>query len=224
MSDRLRNWTFLLYPDSAGDLELIQQKLYDLSVPCLISPLHVPDEQEKKPHYHVVLFFSSVKTYRQVLATVQGVFGTVDFKGKECHVVNTVEKVYDKGGIIRYLVHYGIPDKQQFNELSPEQYITRVNYPFQLKKYFCTEEIDGDLIDVLRSIDDHIEITRKKGSVYQIHESYTFRYYVQFAIDNNQYKYFNTLKTYRAFIVDYLRSAEYLMGLIKKEENSHDED
>lgn len=61
--NRARNWTAIIYPESIP--ENYEQILSDIKVPIIISPLHDKDKKEdgtlKKPHYHIVLLYSSKK-------------------------------------------------------------------------------------------------------------------------------------------------------------------
>ena len=113
---RTRNWAFLLYPESCDTAwrDIISQ----MCVPAFVSPLHdkdvwtAYDEQEneahvqgepKKPHYHVMFMFSSVKTYEQVMEMV----GLL--KGTSC------VQVEDARAYARYLCHTGQKDKAQYS-------------------------------------------------------------------------------------------------------------
>ena len=67
-----RNWSFLLYPESApADW---QRKLEELHLPIAISPLHDRDLNEdgtpKKPHYHVIVCFPGPTTYNNVVERI----------------------------------------------------------------------------------------------------------------------------------------------------------
>ena len=73
----------------------------------MISPLHKDDVnpygEVKKPHYHVIVMFDSVKTLEQ-FAEFADTFGGV---GKE--------KVNSIRGYARYLCHLDNPEKAQYN-------------------------------------------------------------------------------------------------------------
>ncbi|MGL5078618.1 MAG: Rep family protein, partial [Waterburya sp.] len=67
--ERTRNWSFIVYPDSAPKnwVEIIQEE----RVPFVVSPIHDSDVNEltgelKKAHFHVLITYSSVKTFEQV--------------------------------------------------------------------------------------------------------------------------------------------------------------
>ncbi|WP_438765663.1 Rep family protein, partial [Enterococcus sp. AZ186] len=66
--DRTRNWTCVIYPESAP--ENWREILDDMCIPWVESPLHDkdvnPDGEIKKSHWHVLLMFGSNKSYEQV--------------------------------------------------------------------------------------------------------------------------------------------------------------
>ena len=196
MNNRTRNWTFILYPESCGELSSFLPKLSHLKVPCLLSPLHSPDDEMKKPHYHVGLFFSSVKSYNQVLSLIQSEFGQLVFGCDTKQVVSTVFPIIDKTQFIRYLIHYGFTEKEQFTDLLPLEYIEKINYPYDIGHYF------NDLNDVdctLFSIISYIR-TSCIFSYADLCNSY---------LDSNDYVSFNCCKKNRSFLIDYMRSIEY---------------
>ena len=104
---RTRNWVSILYPESAK--ENWQEILQEQFVPCFISPLHDkdynPDGEIKKPHYHIILMFDSVKNFEQA----QEVFDSIG--AVRCQAVKSIR------GQSRYLCHLDNPDKAQYNPL-----------------------------------------------------------------------------------------------------------
>lgn len=103
--DRTRNFAFIVYPDSApADWVDI---LTEYHVEALISPLHDkdinPDGAQKKPHYHVLVMFTSVKTVEQA-QVVRDSVGGVGW-----------EIVASTRGYARYLCHLDNPEKAQYN-------------------------------------------------------------------------------------------------------------
>lgn len=113
---RTRNWAFLMYPESC--VTDWQERLTRRCVPCFVSPLHdqdtwtAYDEQEneahkqgepKKAHYHVLVMFSTVKTYEQVMELVGDLGGT------------SAVAVEDVKAYARYLCHMGQRDKAQYS-------------------------------------------------------------------------------------------------------------
>lgn len=104
-AQRTRSYATIVYPDSAPADWM--EKLEELHVPCLISPLHDkdinPDGTPKKPHFHVLLLFESVKSPQQVKEMLKKV------KSVGCEKVNSVR------GYTRYLCHLDNPEKHQYN-------------------------------------------------------------------------------------------------------------
>lgn len=102
---RTRNYATVVYPESAPEnWEIILSNEF---VPAFISPLHEndlnPDNSPKKPHYHVILMFDSVKTTEQA----KEVFAKIG--GVGCEIVKSLR------GYSRYLCHLDNPEKAQYN-------------------------------------------------------------------------------------------------------------
>lgn len=101
---RTRNFATIVYPESAPDdwVDLLKEQ----KVPSIISPLHDldvnPTGEIKKPHWHVMLLFDSVKTIEQATEM------TLKFGGVGC------EKIESLRGYARYLCHLDNPEKVQY--------------------------------------------------------------------------------------------------------------
>jgi len=103
---RTRNWTFLVYPDSAP--ENWRNVINSEHIPWIESPLHEgeknPDnESEKKPHWHVMLMFESIKTFEQVKTFTDSLNAPIP------------QMVASAPGLVRYMVHLDHPEKKQYN-------------------------------------------------------------------------------------------------------------
>ena len=102
---RTRNYAFIVYPESAP--EHWRDVLNDAHVEALISPLHDrdtnPNGEQKKPHYHVLVLFSSVKTIEQAQELRDSVGGV------------GWENVASVRGYARYLCHLDNPEKAQYS-------------------------------------------------------------------------------------------------------------
>ena len=102
-TNRTRNYATVVYPESAPDNW--KSILAEHFIPAFISPLHEndinPTGEPKKPHYHVILMFDSVKTIEQA----REVFSTIN--GVGCEVVKSIR------GYARYLCHLDNPEKAQ---------------------------------------------------------------------------------------------------------------
>lgn len=104
-TNRTRNYATVVYPESAP--ENWKSILAEHFIPAFISPLHEndinPTGEPKKPHYHVILMFDSVKTIEQA----REVFSTIN--GVGCEVVKSIR------GYARYLCHLDNPEKAQYD-------------------------------------------------------------------------------------------------------------
>lgn len=72
MANTFRAWQIVFYPESCP--ANYQEIIYRWHVPALLSPVHDPTknknsigDDEKKPHYHLNLYFDGKKSYDQVL-------------------------------------------------------------------------------------------------------------------------------------------------------------
>ena len=105
-SKRTRNFGCVIYPESAPDnwLELLAEH----KVPALVSPLHDkdvdPQQQPKKPHYHIVIMFEGPKTEEQAREIFEPIGGV------GCEIVKSIR------GYARYLCHLDNPEKYQYDE------------------------------------------------------------------------------------------------------------
>lgn len=103
-AERARVWAFIMYPESVP--ENWRSVLSDSHIPAA-AILHdrdvTADGELKKPHYHVMLFYRSVKSYAQVRALTDSLNAT------------SPEQVGDTRGYVRYLCHADDPDKAQYS-------------------------------------------------------------------------------------------------------------
>ena len=72
-SGKTRNWELIVYPESCSNvLEIVEE----LGKECdfLLSPLHdkdvTKDGETKKPHYHLYVFYSGNKSFKQRILKV----------------------------------------------------------------------------------------------------------------------------------------------------------
>lgn len=102
---RTRNWTFIVYPESA--LEHWEDVLNDKHLEWVKSPLHDKDVNAtgelKKPHFHVLLLFQGKKSYEQVKTLIEPINGTIP---QVCH---------NAKALIRYMAHLDNPDKVRYS-------------------------------------------------------------------------------------------------------------
>ena len=104
MASRNRGFAFVLYPDSAP--ENWRSIIDEFHVAWAESPLHDLDVDPgtgalKKPHWHIVLNFDSVKSLDQVKKLIEPLHGTIPIP------LNSVR------GMVRYFAHLDNPEKYQ---------------------------------------------------------------------------------------------------------------
>lgn len=103
-SERLRAWTFILYPESAPDDW--REILDDEHIEWAESPLHDKDINAdgtpKKPHKHILLSFPGKKSYEQIKAITDKL---------NCPVP---QKCHNQKSLVRYFCHLDNPDKAQY--------------------------------------------------------------------------------------------------------------
>jgi len=101
---RYLSWTCVIYPESVP--ENWQEILGDEMIPWACSPLHDRDVnangEPKKPHYHLLLSFRSVKSYEQVKEITDKLNAPAP---QECK---------DTRGLVRYFLHLDNPSKAQY--------------------------------------------------------------------------------------------------------------
>lgn len=104
-SERTRYYTFIVYPDSAP--QNWREQLDDFHLQWAASPLHDSDinadGSPKKPHWHVMLCFDSLKTWEQANEIAACTKGTI---------VQPLQG--SPRSMIRYFVHMDNPDKAQY--------------------------------------------------------------------------------------------------------------
>ena len=103
---RARAWSFIAYPDSVpADWEQILTERFNLQ--WARSPLHDSDfnadETQKKPHWHIIVTFTNVKSYEQVKEISDTINATIP------------QKVHNLQGLMRYFIHLDNPEKAQYD-------------------------------------------------------------------------------------------------------------
>ena len=135
MASRARNWSFIVYPESA--IPSWQDSLADLHVPIAISPLHdrdkLADGSPKKPHYHVLLTFSGNKSLDQIKAISDLCSGVLPIP------VESIQAYF------RYLWHADNPEKAQYQQSD-----------VVLLSGFTVQQSKADEVSVMRSIVDFV--------------------------------------------------------------------
>lgn len=106
-----RYWAFVMYPDSMPDnwVEIIR----NTGLPMALSPLHNldldPTGDEKKAHYHVIVYYDGPTTLNQVYENV-------------CKPLNATIpiKLESMRGMYRYHIHLDNPEKYQYDDRDRE--------------------------------------------------------------------------------------------------------
>lgn len=177
-----RNWTFVLYPESAPKDWLEQLKLSGLM--AAVSPLHDkdlnPTGEPKKAHHHVLLVYSGPTTYNAVSKFTASLNSTVP---------QALESVR---GMYRYFSHKDNPEKYQYDEGD----IITVN-GFNI----------ADLVELTKS-----EVNEIKRSVLQLIREVGICEYaglVDFLVDNELWAEYDVAINNTLFFNTYITSRRY---------------
>lgn len=103
--ERCRNWTFVVYDDSAPSdwKEILDSQ--KLQWCCARHDLDTNENGEpKKVHTHIVCKFEGKKSYEQMLKITESVCGTIP------------QRVESMKGMIQYLWHRNNPEKYQYDK------------------------------------------------------------------------------------------------------------
>lgn len=142
-----RNYTFLVYPESAPSEWF--ETLKGMSIPCVVSPLHTGEKKDdgspKKDHYHVVITYQQKHSIAQALEIVQEVNGVPDLTHNFKKFV-----VGDLKYMLRYLCHL-----DEDENVKPHYSVDDVRVIGHLD-YQLAIELDGDILDDLIEITDFI--------------------------------------------------------------------
>lgn len=140
-SDRTRNWTFVLYPESAP--ENWRDILDEYHIEWVESPLHDKDinadGEPKKPHKHILLMFGGVKSYEQVLEITEALNQPIP------------QRIHNAKALVRYMAHLDNPEKAQY---SPSEIIAHGGVDLaELLRPSSSERYTmlRDMIDYIRS-------------------------------------------------------------------------
>lgn len=130
---RAKDWTFVAYPESLPSNWIqIMQERFEVSK-AIISPLHDKDKNDdvertdKKPHYHVILRYGSMKSFSQIREITDALKQRIP------------QKVKNIEGAVRYLVHIDNPDKAQYNQSD-----IRVIGNVDIERYFTRTAAEED--------------------------------------------------------------------------------
>lgn len=105
VASRTRNWVVIIYPESAPSNW--RSILDDLFIEWVESPLHDKDVDPgtgeiKKAHWHVMLQFPSVKSFKQMKVIADKVNSPIP------------QPALSPKGVVRYMIHLDNPEKFQY--------------------------------------------------------------------------------------------------------------
>lgn len=179
---RNKYWVTEFYPESL-DLETVVAKINELHINAFISPCHEldvnPDGEPKKPHYHVILIFDSLKSREQAQECVDFI-GTVG-----CFYCTSFR------GYSRYLCHLDNPEKASYD----------VNLVTQIG--------DCNYFDVIASSADKIELMGDICEFCFTYEIFDFWYIVLWSYHEHRYDWVASLTAQTLFYRSFLQSMEY---------------
>lgn len=154
MSERYRTIAFLFYPENAP-LDSLIDRIKESHVPAFISPLHQPDDKEKKEHHHVLLMFDTQMgvSYLHDLVLYLG--------GANGYFIHPPKRQY-----ARYLLHLDDPDKEQFSES-----VISLNGADYSPYFFSSEDLENGakIFSLLNFIRDN-NITNFRNLVEQLND------------------------------------------------------
>lgn len=132
---RTRNWTCIVYPDSAPSnwIDIIN----DYHIEWICSPIHDKDlnatGEPKKAHYHILLLFGGVKSYEQVLELLKPLNCTIP------------ERNHNAKALVRYMAHLDNPEKFQYSVGDIKSYggvdLAELLKPSSSERYFLVKEM-----------------------------------------------------------------------------------
>lgn len=105
-NERTRNWTVVVYPDSAPDnwRDILDEE----HIQWVESPLHDQDYnasgEKKKPHWHILLAYDGMKSFDQVRELCEKLGAPIP------------QKCASARGLVRYMAHMDNPEKVQYDK------------------------------------------------------------------------------------------------------------
>ena len=178
-----RNWAFVVYPESLPSNW--EEIILDTGLPMAFSPLHDkdvnPDGTEKKPHYHVICYYSNTTTLNNVKVNVcDKLNGTIPIKLESLR------------GMYRYHLHLDNPEKYQYDD--------------RYRKFFNGFDVhkvgEYTYTEMSKMIQNIISIIRK----YSIVE---YSDLIDFLFDNELYELMNVAKDKTILLNTYISSRRY---------------
>jgi hypothetical protein len=102
---RAVSWSFIVYPESAP--KNWRDIIDDEHIAWIESPLHDKDidgdGEVKKPHWHILVMYDSLKSFEQVQ----------ELTNKVCAPIP--QRTASARGLVRYMIHLDNPEKHQYS-------------------------------------------------------------------------------------------------------------
>jgi hypothetical protein len=135
-------FVFVTYPESAPKDWM--EKLKASHGAFAVSPLHEPDEENAKPHYHVIYKHGGPITLDGAKRVIPAGIAANGY----------VEPCPHPRGYQRYLVHLDDPEKQQWEGDPRELIWTCGGFPLDLSRELTKAELQGIRADIMAAIRD----------------------------------------------------------------------
>ena len=139
--ERSSKWAFIVYPESApADWK---KTLEFFCIPFAVSPLHSPEPdssgEQRKKHYHVIMDYSTLKSFEQVSNI-----------SKSINASNPII-INDSYAYYRYMIHLDNPEKEQFKNGFDS--IEKFNgFDHEKFQQYSKKQIDAFFKDIIKII------------------------------------------------------------------------
>lgn len=175
---KYRNWLILLYDDTDSyDFKEVLQVIKAHKYYAYIK--HIPEETEKKPHFHVILSFDNA-TKKSTLANKLGI------------PENYISEIKNFRSMCRYLIHKDDEDKYQY-DLND----VKISKPFERKFYKCFDDLENEE-DIINNI--YLYIDKLKALNVSYYENVR-----NLVVYINAHVYDTIYKRYRNEFLEYLK-------------------
>lgn len=145
-----RVFSFILYPEHINKdtfNDILGEKFN-----TAISPLHQPDDEVIKEHYHVILMFGGKKKWVDVNQYC-----------REKYNCPQIESVVDTRKMMRYLIHMDNEEKEQFDH--DYRYVTA---NFDIRQYYDDKVLIQDIIRII----DHKKLKSFKELIEEVKDDF----------------------------------------------------
>lgn len=133
-------------------LDELLHNIESLHIEAFVSPLHAPDVDHTKPHYHVLFMYDSQQSVKSIREDIH-----------KCGAVNDFFIHPPRRSYARYLLHLDNPDKEQFGSEDIVHCLNGADF----SPYVCSDsesEESGTVAFILQVINDR-QITNFRSLV-----------------------------------------------------------